>query len=401
MSLPRLLKKKRMNVLGLNSGTSADGLDLAVIEIDRSRGRYRTRFLAGRTRKYPADLRRLILNIADSKTTSLDDLIRLDQALGMFCGHTAALFVRNLRKQEIRIDAIASHGQTVRHIPQAKKITGQLVRGTLQIGNQEQVSALTDRVVVGDFRQADIALGGEGAPITIAAMQRLFSSPDESRLIVNIGGIANFFYFPPARSRLLPAASDCGPGNSLSDIICQKLFRVAYDRGGRMASKGRISQRLLTLLYGGAFLDRTTVSTGRELFGIELAESIIKQGRKLKLSKSDILATTAELTAVSIADHIRIFIDRDSRLHKLYLTGGGVHNKFFIRRLREQFDKIGVVSITALGFNPDLVEASAYAVMGEACLRSEELPTCFDRVDRSNRNPILGRIAQPPRKRNR
>jgi len=397
MSLLRLLKKKRMNVLGLNSGTSADGLDLAVIEIDRTRGRYRTRFLAGRTRKYPADLRRLVLNLCDSHTTSLDDLVRLDQALGLFCGRTAAAFLRSLQKQEIKIDAVASHGQTVRHLPQPRKIAGQLVRGTLQIGNQEQVAAFTDRVVVGDFRQADIALGGEGAPITTAAMQRLFATPDESRLIVNIGGIANFFYFPAARSRFLPAASDCGPGNSLSDIICQKLFRVAYDRGGRMASKGQISQRLMTLLFVGPFLDRTTVSTGREQFGVELAERIIRQGRKLKLSKTDILATTAELTAVSIADHVRIFVDRDRRLHKLYLTGGGVHNRFFMRRLRERLDKIGIVSITALGFNPDLVEASAYAVMGEACLRGEELPTRFDRTGRSNRNPILGRIVQPPR----
>lgn len=396
MSLKRLLTRKRINVLGLNSGTSADGLDLAVIEVDRSRGGYRTRFLAGRTRKYPAELRRLILTLADSKAIPLDDLIRVDQALGKFIGRTAASFERSLQKQNIRIDAVGSHGQTVRHLPQPEKIAGQLVRGTLQIGNLDQIAALTGRVVIGDFRQADIALGGEGAPITTAAMQRLFGRPDESRLIVNIGGIANFFYFPSARSKLLPAAADCGPGNCLSDIVCQKLFRVAYDRGGRLATRGRISIRLLTALGRAPKLDQTTVSTGREQFGVGTAEMIIRFGRKLKLSKSDILASTAELTAVCITDSVRAFADGDNRLRKLYLTGGGVHNKFFVRRLREHLGDIGVGSITELGFNPDLVEASAFAVMGEACLRGEERPTGFDGRERSKRNPVSGRIAQPP-----
>lgn len=402
MSLRRLLDRKRLNVLGLNSGTSADGLDLAVIEIDRRRNGYVTRLVAGSTRKYPADLRRLILNLADSKTVSLDDLIRLDQALGKFCGRTAAAFVRRLQKkqkQNMSIDAVASHGQTVRHLPLTKKIAGLTVRGTLQIGNPDQIAALTDRITVSDFRQADIALGGEGAPITTAAMQRLFATPDESRLIVNIGGMANFFYFPAARSRLGPAAADCGPGNSLSDIICQKLFRVAYDRGGRLAQRGHISQRLLSLVYRGSQFDLATISTGREMFGNSLVERIVGQGRKLNLSKNDLLATTAELTAVSIADHVRTFVERDQRLHKLYLTGGGVHNRFFRHRLQEHLGKIEVGSISELGFNPDLVEASAFAVMGEACLRGEELPTRSGGRDRPRRIPVPGRIVQPPRKR--
>jgi anhydro-N-acetylmuramic acid kinase len=400
MNLRRLLSKKRMNVLGLNSGTSADGLDLAVIEIDRRRGSYRTRFVAGRTRKYPADLRKLVLNLADAGTTALDDLIRIDQALGRFHGRTAATFMRLLEKQKISIDAVASHGQTVRHLPVLKKIAGQTVRGTLQIGNMDQVAALTERVTVGDFRQADIAQGGEGAPITTAAMQRLFAVPDESRLIVNIGGIANFFYFPAKRSGFGPAAADCGPGNSLSDIICKKLFRVNYDQGGRLASKGQVSQRLLALIRRGSAFDQGTLSTGREQFGVELAARIVERGRELKLSRTDILATTAELTVLSLADHIRTFTQRDSRLHKLYLTGGGVHNKFFTRRVQKHLDGLGVDSVAALGFNPDLVEASAFAVMGEACLRGEERQARYGGQKRSIREPggaIPGRIAQPPR----
>ena len=398
MILKRLQKKKRITVLGLNSGTSADGLDLAAIEIDRSRRHYRVRFLAGRTGRYPAELRRMILTLADSELVSAEDLIRVDQALGLFFGRTAAAFIRHLLKQDIRIDAVASHGQTIRHLPQLEKMAGYVVRGSLQLGNLDRISSLTDKLVIGDFRQADIALGGEGAPITVAAMERLFGVPDESRLIVNLGGIANFFFFPARRSRLAAAASDCGPGNSLSDLLSQRLFGELFDRGGARAMKGQVCQRLLSLLGREPFFDHKTASTGREAFGASLAGRIIDYGKKLRLSKADMLATTAEVTVASIADSVQTFVNRDPHLHKLYLTGGGVRNRFFRQRLQELLGGLEVDSIASLGYNPDLVEASAYAVMGEACLRSEALPTRFGRAARQKRWPVLGRIVQPPQK---
>lgn len=397
--LSRLLHRKKLVILGLNSGTSADGLDLAVVRVDRSRNGYRSKFLAGGSRRYPVEVGELVHTMADAKATTLEKTIYLDQILGQFYGRCAAAFIRRLNSQGIGVDAVASHGQTVRHLPRATKQAGFNVRGSLQLGSLDQISAHTGKVVVGDFRQADIALGNEGAPISVAAMERLLSARDESRLIVNIGGMANYFFFPSLRSGLTPAAADCGPGNSLSDILSQKLYNEPFDHGGRRALKGRICLRLLSLLRSEPFFSDRTRSTGRETFGVNLAERLLAHGRKLRLSKVDMLTTAAEFTVVSIIDRVHSLFSRDRSLDKLYLTGGGVHNRFFSQRLRELLDGVEIGSVALLGFNPDLLEASAYAVMAEACLRSEALPTQFGRVSRRKRKPILGRIVQPAQKR--
>jgi anhydro-N-acetylmuramic acid kinase len=383
-------------VVGLNSGTSADGLDLAALAIDRREDRYRITQLAGGTRRYPVELRRAVLGMADSAMTSLDEVIFLDQALGQFYGRTVSRFIGRLSRSGIAVDAVASHGQTVRHLPHVKSRAGFRVHGTLQLGSLEQIATHTGRIVIGDFRQADVALGNEGAPITTAAMERLFFTPTESRLIVNIGGMANFFYFPARRVMPAAAAADCGPGNSLSDLLAEKLFRVPYDRGGRLARTGKASQRLLSLLLSEPFFRDAAVSTGREAFGLSLVEKILVNSRRLRLSRHDIMATAAELTPVSIAATVRPFVQRDRTIRKLYLTGGGIHNRFFARRLSELLDGVTVDSIVSLGFDPDLVEASAYAVMGEAALRSETLPTRFEPWERPPWQPVLGRIIQPP-----
>jgi anhydro-N-acetylmuramic acid kinase len=251
--------------------------------------------------------------------------------------------------------------------------------------------------VVGDFRQADIALGHEGAPITVAAMRRLFATPDESRLIVNIGGMANYFFFPARRSGLKPAAADCGPGNSLSDILSQRWFGERFDRNGRRASSGRVHQKLLTRLWAEPFFNRPEKSTGRESFGVGLADRIIAYARKYGLARHDVMATTAELTVAAIAHQVRRFVRGGEGLSKLYLTGGGWRNKFFRRRLGEYFDGVEICTVVELGFDPDLVEAAAYAVMAEACVRSEAMPAVLGRPRNKVRQPVLGRLVQPAR----
>ncbi|MCX6835971.1 MAG: anhydro-N-acetylmuramic acid kinase, partial [candidate division Zixibacteria bacterium] len=173
MSLLRLLRKKQLVVVGLNSGTSADGLDLAALAVDRRRGRYRITQLAGATRRYPVELRRAVLDLSDSTATSLDQVVFLDQALGQFYGRAASQLIRRVGRSGIAVDAVASHGQTVRHLPRAKSVMGFHVHGTLQLGSLEQIATHTGRTVIGNFRQADVALGNEGAPITTAAMERL------------------------------------------------------------------------------------------------------------------------------------------------------------------------------------------------------------------------------------
>ena len=394
MKLSTLLQKKRLTLLGLNAGTSADGLDLAVVRVDRSKDGYRVRPLTGATRKYPAALRRELIALADSPVAGLEQAIRIDQALGKFFGKTALSCMRRWAEDGIRIDAIASHGQTVRHLPEPVRLAGFSVRGSLQLGNPEQIAAITERTVIADFRQADIAVGHEGAPITTPAMIRMMSDPGESRLVVNIGGMANFFYLPAARLKRPYLAADCGPGNSLSDLTCRKFFGEPFDRNGRRALAGTVSRRLLALLEAEPFFRDRQISTGRESFGPALLERVIRQGRRLKLSSADIHATVAEITPLAIARRLGWLIRRDRTLNKLYLTGGGSRNRFFVRRLDAMLDGITVGTVAELGFDPDLVEAIAYAVLGEATLRSEGLATIGG--DRRAVKPVLGRIIQPP-----
>jgi anhydro-N-acetylmuramic acid kinase len=398
MELAKLLRKRNLTVLGLNSGTSADGVDMAAVAVNRTGSGLIIRFLDGEKKKYPPGLCKLVLAMADGSHIRLDQIVYLDRMLGLFFGKTAAGFLKRLAAANIAVDMVASHGQTVRHLPEKIRILGFTVHGSLQLGSLEQIAERTNRVVVGDFRQADIALGNEGAPITVAAMARLFSHPTEPRLIVNIGGISNFFYLPGSRSTESIRAADCGPGNSLCDLLAQQLFRRKFDRNGRRALAGSASAPLVKKLLAAPFFRRGTTSTGRETFGSGITKQMVSAGQKMRLSKEDLLATAAEFTVAAITVKLQPILRRNKNLTKLYLTGGGTHNRFFRRRLSELHPDLEIGTVAQLGFDPDLVEAAAYAVMGEACLRSEKARTRFERTGPQRSMPVPGKIVQPPQR---
>ncbi len=400
--LGTIAKRKSLVVLGLNSGTSADGLDLAAVRITRTRSRTTINFLAGHTVQYPPAIRNVILRVADSEQLPLADIVYLDNLLGKCYGKAAGQFIGRLRQRKIKVDAIASHGQTVRHLPKPTKVAGMKVHGTLQLGSLAQIAALTNCVTTGDFRQGDIALGSEGAPITVAAMSEMFGSSRHGRLIVNVGGMSNYFYFPPAGSSSRIQAADCGPGNVLSDLLCRELFGKKYDRNGAFAAQGTVSLRLLSILKSSPYFTSSARSTGREEFGQTMADRMIRVGKSMRLSPRDLVATATELTAQCIATAaLRFLSHSDSPQHRsvdaLYLTGGGSHNKFLCRRLRELLGGLPVTSVSDLGMNPDLVEATAFAVMGAKTLWSMPTETRFDRT-RTSIRPVLGAICQPPAK---
>jgi anhydro-N-acetylmuramic acid kinase len=212
-------------------------------------------------------------------------------------------------------------------------------------------------------------------------------------LIVNIGGMANYFYLPAKNATPKIAAADCGPGNSLCDLLCARLFSVDHDKGGRIAASGRVHDDLLMLLTADDFFSGRTKSTGREQFGAAMADRIITFGKRYRVAAEDMLRTVAELTVAGIVRSIRPLLRRDKSLSKLYLTGGGQHNIFFVRQLEQSLPGLQIHSADDLGVEADFIEAAAYAVMGEACIRAESLPTT---AYRRARRPVLGRIAQPP-----
>jgi anhydro-N-acetylmuramic acid kinase len=397
MSLARIISRKQLTLLGLNSGTSADGLDLAVVRIHRSARSVRVTYLDGRERKFSRDLRKLVLQVADSNVVSLEVLIELDALLGDFFGRTARSLCQRMERQGVKVDVIASHGQTVRHYPRKVRRLGRWAHGTMQLGSLDRIAATTGCLTVGDFRQADVAAGGEGAPITTGAMQRLFGDERESRLIVNIGGMANYFYFPAKSTGEKTAAADCGPGNSLCDILAARLFSQPFDRSGRIAASGQVHERLLSRLQADEFFTGRRTSTGREQFGAAMADVIVGFGRRHRLDNAILMRTAVELTAQSIAHKLRPLLRRDGSLTSLYLTGGGRRNIFLVRRLGQLLPGLTIRAADELGIGADFIEAAAYAVMGEACLRGEAGPATTASKNRQLR-PVPGRIAQPPRR---
>jgi len=293
------------------------------------------------------------------------------------------------------VHAVASHGQTIRHLPGSVRVGRYRVNGTLQLGSLDHIAAATGLTTVGNFRQADVAVGGEGAPITIGAMARLFGDRTRSRLIVNIGGMSNYFYIPAGAQ--IVSGRDCGPGNVLCDLLMRHLFDKPWDRNGRVASRGRVSQRLLSLLLAHPFFNGRTASTGREAFGTAMVREIISFGRRFDVPDEDLLATAAELTTMTIATSVFPLVERNAKLADLYLMGGGRRNRHFCNRLAHHLPDLDIKPVEELGVDGDYIEAAAFAVMGAACLRSETLPGTATAAKRKTREPISGHIVQPPK----
>jgi anhydro-N-acetylmuramic acid kinase len=261
------------------------------------------------------------------------------------------------------------------------------------LGHPESIAEKTGMVTVADFRQADIASGGEGAPITSSAMALIFGQKDTNRLLINIGGIANYFLIAGKRRNNYIKARDCGPGNSLLDLAANKYFGKKFDRGGKLASKGKISHRLLSMMLSDSFLKgKFGPSTGRERFGQKFLGKVEKNANKLKLDKYDIMASLGELTIVSITKMIRSLITK-YEIFEIDFFGGGARNTFLKKRLQFHLPDVNLFSVDRYGFNPDYLEAVCFAVMGVMTLHSNVSGMGY--VTGAEKNTICGRIIQP------
>jgi len=393
MTLQKIIRKKNLVIVGLNSGTSADGLDLAAVRFKKTSKKPIVDFIVGRIVSYPRGLHARINDVLSQSKTRIDYIIELDRQLGVFYGEQARRFCTYLRRRSVKPDLIASHGQTILHLPGKIQIGRKKESGTMQLGHPESIAGCTGLITVADFRQADIASGGEGAPITVMPMFYFLSNSRESRLVLNIGGIANYFLFPRGASIDGIMARDCGPGNSLMDIITCKYFGKRYDSRGRLASKGKISKRMMSVLLADNYLKgKYGPSTGRERFGEKFAEKILKVSSKLRLKKHDILTTVTELTAVTIAVAIKSHLVKH-KIRDVYIFGGGARNVFLIERLSANLPGTKFFSVDRLGLNPDYLEAACYAVMGgmAICSQSAGIP----HITGAGGRTIAGRIIQP------
>ena len=359
-----------MRYIGVMSGTSLDGLDIALIEQGEQ-----CQLLAHHYLPLPAPLRKQLLDLC---SPGADELARAAIAEQHWATLAAQGINELLERQGLSpsaIRAIGSHGQTVRHEP---------ARGfTVQIGNPALLAELTGISVVADFRRRDVAAGGQGAPLVPAFHQALFQRPGVARAILNVGGFSNLSLLEDGSPTL---GFDCGPGNVLMDAWIERQLGEAFDRDGAWAASGQLQQSLLDSLLSDPFFAGTgPKSTGRELFNMPWLMGHLQQQPALK--SEDVQATLLELTAVSI---VRSLLQAQPHCQELLVCGGGAHNKALLARLQALLPNAQVKDTDALGVPADWVEAMAFAWLAHCCL--DGIPANRPEVTGARGLRVLGAI---------
>lgn len=384
-----------LTVIGLMSGTSTDGVTAAVVRL-RPRGHgYAHRLLACRTWAFAPSLRQRILAVAEGTPLPVAALSELNAALGEVFARAALAAARAAAVPLARVDLIGSHGHTVFHGPPGSGLSRP--PSTLQIGEPAVIAARTGVTTVADFRPADIAAGGQGAPLAPYVHWLLFTHPRLGRAIHNVGGIANLTYLPPAADLEEVIAFDTGPGNMVMDALVARASggRETFDRGGRLAASGRVHAGLLAELMRHPYLrKRPPKSTGREEFGAAVATGLARRARRLRLSAADTVATATAWTAESMADAYRRFVLRRGRLDAIHLAGGGARNRTLVRFLTARLPGITVGTLEDLGADSHSLEAIAFAVLAAETVRGRaaNVPS----VTGARRRTVLGKIVPAP-----
>ena len=357
--------------LGVMSGTSLDGLDIALIQHDT-----RPTLLAHHYLPMPDALRAELLALCASGPDELARAAIAEQRWAELAagGINALLQREGLNANDIR--AIGSHGQTVRHEP---------ARGfTVQIGNPALLAELTNIDVVADFRRRDVAAGGQGAPLVPAFHEALFDGSEQPRAVLNVGGFSNLSLIEQGQP---VRGFDCGPGNVLLDAWIGKVRGETFDRDGAWAACGQLNERLLQALLGDPyFATRGPKSTGRELFNLAWLEAHLTR-QQPGLAPADVQRTLLELTSRSIVDSLQ---QAQQGTAELLVCGGGAHNAALMQRLQEMLPTCRVASTSARGVPPDWVEAMAFAWLAHCCL--ERIPANRPSVSGAKGLRVLGAI---------
>jgi anhydro-N-acetylmuramic acid kinase len=387
--LEKLQRKKTKVVIGLMSGTSVDGIDAAVVRITGSGIAIRFKILAFETFRFPKGLRDLVLANSLPGKGSVDLIARLNILYAHLFAAAAKRITRKAGLSLQQIDLIGSHGQTVQHLPAPERMFGYPIRATLQIGDPSTIAKLTGVPTVGDFRTADMAVGGQGAPLVPYVDFLLFRSSTQNRILLNLGGIANFTILPRNCSVEDVTAFDTGPANMVIDALMLRYYGRRSDWGGEIALRGRVRQDLMAWMMTHPYLSRRPPkSTGREMFGKSFVDEIVRRARGIH--RRDVIATVTEFTALSVFDQYTRFVARQMVPDEIFVSGGGAHNRAIMRGLQRYFDPAKVRSIEEIGFSSDAKEAVCFAVLANETVM--ENPANVPNVTGARRHVILGKI---------
>lgn len=395
-----------MRIVGLMSGTSADGVDAALVEIEGSGLQADVRLCAHLHGAFGAAMRREILMACEPRSCRVDRVCALHTALG----HSYAAAVRGVASEAgvplSAVDAVACHGQTIWHQPTPLEVAGGAWPGTTQIGSPAELAAAVGIPVVSDFRSADMAAGGQGAPLVPYADVLLFADRCHARAVQNLGGIANVTYVPAGGDLAGVAAFDTGPGNMVIDAVVRHFSRGrrTYDRDGAMARRGTPDAGVIDALLSGEpfFTQSPPKSTGRELFGRRFVlERFLPMCRAARLSAEDTVATATALTARSIAEAYRRWLLPRGGLDLVILGGGGARNTTLRSMLALELSKIvsgctplRVTTHEEFGIPDEAKEAMAFAILAYETLHGR--PSNVPSATGARRPAVLGSVTPAP-----
>ncbi len=381
-----LSQKTKMRVAGLMSGTSADGVDVAIVDIDTKK----VSVPAFDTFPFSSKLRSSILQLCDGRSGSVADICHLNFVLGLVFAESIRKLCKKSGIDLNSIDLIGSHGQTIYHNPRGRRFGRQIIRSTLQIGEPSVITQRTGITTVADFRPRDMAADGQGAPLVPFADYFLFRDKHRNRAVQNIGGIANLTYLPADCGAGDIIAFDTGPGNMIMDGIVTILSRgrQKFDRGGKVAARGKVDKTILNdLLKHSFFSRRPPKSTGREEFGSQYC-GVLYRKMKRTMTVEDIMATVTNFTAASIVQAYLKFLPQMP--DEVILCGGGAHNMTLFKILQQSLGGSKVLLSDDFGIDSDAKEAISFAILAYATIKgvADNVPSATGAM----RPLILGKI---------
>lgn len=405
--------KKVRRVVGLMSGTSVDGIDAALVEITGEPTDGNVKLIAFENNPFPDAVRNMIISLFDTKHANVEQVGYMNILLGELYAKAVFSVVNKAGLQISDIDFIGSHGQTIYHQPEvctfppkSKEYLSYSPEDTysfnytMQIGEGAVIAARTGIPCISDFRVADMAVGGQGAPLVPFTEYLLYRREDRSVLLQNIGGIGNITVLPKGGSPDEVYAFDTGPGNMIIDglITLYTNGKKSFDEGGEIAAKGQIHKELLdNMCQNSYFIKKPPKSTGRELFGKEYCLELFHKMSEQNIGMEDAITTATEFTAWSIEDSYRHFIMekecKRSSHFQFIIGGGGSYNRTLVTKIRERMEPLGMEVLTQenIGFNSDAKEAVAFAILADCTIAGKynNMPS----VTGASKPVVMGKIS--------
>ena len=365
-----LSRKPSRRIIGLMSGTSLDGLDVALCHAEGSGPDTRLKVEHFKTVPYEDGFRNAVREIFAKRQIDFQQLCLLNPFIGLQHGQMILNCLSEWEVSASEIDLIASHGQTVFHAPQKQHGIAGFPNATLQIGDGDHIAVKTGIITLSDFRQKHIAAGGEGAPLAVYGDYFLFSQKDENRILLNMGGIANFTFLPGNLDASQVFTTDTGPGNTLIDAFTRLHFERPFDENGTIAASGTIDEALLNALKNASFFGQLLPkTTGPEVFSVDYVKNAIQLSRRDAIEPKDLMATLTQFSAETISEAIRNAMP-SGEVFEVYASGGGAHNPVLMGAIGRLLGR-DIRLIDELGVSGDAKEAVLFAVLANEAVAGE------------------------------